>query len=96
MNAVTMSLDNAGVRKAAILVASLDPAAADALLDRLDPARANLVRQAVMVLDEIETGERQRVLDEFRRIGPMVPDKSPPGIELDGAASDIGRVVGRG
>jgi flagellar motor switch protein FliG len=90
MNAVTTSLDNAGVRKAAILVASLDPAAADALLDRLAPEQANLVRQAVMVLDEIETKERQRVLDEFRRIGPMVPDKSPPGIELDGAMSDIG------
>ncbi len=45
-----MSLDNAGVRKAAILVASLDQSAADALLDRLDPEQADLVRQAVMAL----------------------------------------------
>ena len=82
----TISLDNAGVRKAAILVASLERSAADALLDQLEPQQADLVRQAVMALDEIETEERQRVLDEFCRIGPMLPEESPAGIELDGPA----------
>ena len=87
MNSATISLDNAGVRKAAILVASLERSAADALLDQLEPQQADLVRQAVMALDEIETEERQRVLDEFRRIGPMLPEESPAGIELDGPAA---------
>lgn len=82
MNAATMSLDNAGLRKAAILVAGLDPSAADALLDRLDPAQAELVRRAVTALHEIGDDEQQRVLDEFCRIRPMMPDQCPPGIEL--------------
>ncbi len=36
-----------------------------------------------MDLDEIDPQERQRVIDEFRRIGPMLPGKCPSGIELD-------------
>ncbi len=83
MDVATISLQDAGIRKAAILVASLDPAAADALLGQLGPERAALVRQAVAYLDDIEPAERQRILDEFRRIGPMVPGRSPSGIELD-------------
>ena len=83
MDVATISLHDAGIRKAAILVASLDQAAADVLLRRLGPERADLVRQAVAYLDEIGTEERQRIIDEFRRIGPMVPGPSPSGIELD-------------
>jgi flagellar motor switch protein FliG len=83
MDAVTMTLDNAGMRKAAILVASLDPSAADALLDRLDPEQADTLRQAAALLDDIDDEERQRVVEEFRRIGPMVPDECLGGIELD-------------
>jgi flagellar motor switch protein FliG len=74
----------AGIRKAAILVASLDQFAADVLLDQLSPERAQLVREAVMNLDEIDDREQQRVIEEFRRIGPMLPGQSPAGIELDG------------
>ncbi len=73
---------DAGVRKAAILVASLDPAAAGVLLDQLAPGQAALVRQAAAAVDEIEPEERQRVIDEFCRIGPMIPKASPAGIEL--------------
>jgi flagellar motor switch protein FliG len=101
MDVVTMSLDrkadrnvrptndsDAGLRKAAILVASLDPSAADAILDQLAPEQADLVRQFLIDLDEIAAEERQRVVDEFRRIGPMVPGDCPGGIELDGPMSD--------
>jgi flagellar motor switch protein FliG len=83
MDVATISLQDAGIRKAAILVASLDQAAADLLLRQLGPERANLVRQAVAYLDEIAPEERQRIVDEFRRIGPMMPGQSPSGIELD-------------
>jgi flagellar motor switch protein FliG len=83
MDVATISLQDAGIRKAAILVASLDQAAADVLLHQLGPERADLVRQAVAYLDEIGTDERQRIVEEFRRIGPMVPGPAPSGIELD-------------
>jgi flagellar motor switch protein FliG len=74
----------AGIRKAAILVASLDQAAADALLDCLSPEQSAQVRQAVMTLDEIGPEELDQVIGEFRRIGPLIPGESPAGIELDG------------
>jgi flagellar motor switch protein FliG len=77
-------LHEPGIRKAAILVASLDRAAADRLLEQLGPHCAALVRQAVTAVDEIDIHERRRVIDEFRRIGSLVPDKCPPGIDLDG------------
>jgi flagellar motor switch protein FliG len=83
MDVATISLHDTGIRKAAILVASLDQAAADLLLRQLAPERADLVRQAVTYLDEIGPEERQRIVDEFRRIGPMVPSQSTAGIELD-------------
>jgi flagellar motor switch protein FliG len=88
MIATTNTMHEAGIRKAAILVSSLDQATADLLLDQLGPERAGLVRQAVMALAHLDGEEQQRVLDEFRRIGPMVPDKSPPGIELDSLRSE--------
>ena len=84
MNATNATLHDAGIRKAAILVASLDPAAADLLLDQLGPQQAALVREAVMALDELDDLERQRIIDDFRRIGPMVPSQAPGGIDLDG------------
>jgi flagellar motor switch protein FliG len=83
MDVATISLQDAGIRKAAILVASLDQTAADLLLARLDPERADTVRQAVAYLDDVDAGERQRIIDEFRRIGPMVPGPATAGIELD-------------
>jgi len=72
-----------GIRKAAILVASLDMAGADAILDQLGPEQAARVRRTVVDLGQVDPQEQRRVIDEFRRIGPMVPDRQPPGIELD-------------
>lgn len=83
MDVATISLQEAGIRKAAILVASLDQDAAELLLRQLGLERADLVRQAVAYLDEIGPDERQRIVDEFRRIGPMVPSQVIAGIELD-------------
>lgn len=83
MIATTNAMHDAGIRKAAILVASLDQAATDLLLDQLGPACAELVREAVMMLDEIDPDEQRRIIAEFRRISPLMPDQSPAGIELD-------------
>jgi flagellar motor switch protein FliG len=91
MNAITQDLSNAGIRKAAILVACLDRAAADAVLEQLPPDQAQRVRQAVVVLDEIPDNEQQRVVDEFFRLGPQSSPQQPYGIELGGRlAREIG------
>jgi flagellar motor switch protein FliG len=81
--------NEAGIRKAAIFMASLDRATADLLLDQLGPECADLVRQATMAIDEINANERQQVVDEFHRIGTMIPKSSPAGIELDGLAVPV-------
>ncbi|MBN1396002.1 MAG: hypothetical protein JW959_13350 [Pirellulales bacterium] len=84
MNSTVKLSNDAGIRKAAILVASLDQPSADALLEKIDDGRADLVRRKMMELRDVDDEERLRVIDEFRRIGPMVPDDWPPGIELTG------------
>lgn len=78
-----MKHKTSGIRKAAILVASLDRPAADRVLEQMDPQQALLVRQAMVDLGEIDPQEQRRIIDEFFRIRPMVPQKDPPGIELD-------------
>jgi flagellar motor switch protein FliG len=75
--------ESPGIRKAAILVASLDPATADKTLETLSSDQAQRVRQAVADLGPIDPKEQRRVIDEFFRVGSMVPRQSPPGIELD-------------
>ncbi len=84
MIAAANTMHEAGIRKAAILLASLDQAVADRLLDQLSPPHAAQVRQAMTAIDQIDAEERQRVIDEFRRIESLVPAKCPPGIDLDG------------
>lgn len=73
-----------GIRKAAILAASLDRATADAMLEGLRPEQARRVRQMMVDLGEIDSGEQRRVIEEFFRVGPRGRDDYPPGIELDG------------
>ncbi len=53
------------LRKAAVLIASLDQATADALLEQLAPGQADLVRRMVVVLEEIDPDEQEEVIGEF-------------------------------
>jgi flagellar motor switch protein FliG len=78
-----------GIRKAAILVASLDQAASDLLLDQLPPSCADRVRQAVLDMDEIDPDEQRRVIEEFQRRGTLMPVRAPSGIDLDGSAASL-------
>lgn len=71
------------LRKAAILVASLEPEHAAAMLAQMSPAQAQALREAVDDLGEIDAVEQGDVIEEFFRIGPLVPDEDPAGIELD-------------
>lgn len=53
------------LRKAAILVSSLDTRSADALLDQMGEIQAARVRNAIMDLGDIDSAEQQRVIAEF-------------------------------
>jgi flagellar motor switch protein FliG len=72
------------LRKAAILVASLDSRTADLLLDQMGSEQADQVRRAILHLGDVDPSEQNKVIDEFCRIGPLVPSQHPAGIELDG------------
>lgn len=78
-----MPLTSKGIRKAAILIASLDQASADRLLDQMDPRQSQQVRRAVFELGDIDPAEQKQIIDEFFRLGPLLPQKQHPGIELD-------------
>jgi flagellar motor switch protein FliG len=72
------------LRKAAVLVASLDDENAEAILRQMSPGQAHALRQAVEHLGDVDPAEQNEVIHEFFRIGPLLPDKQPAGIELDG------------
>ncbi len=91
MEAISQDLSSAGIRKAAILVACLDRAAADAVLEQLGPADAQRVRQAVVVLEDVPDNEQRLVVDEFFRLGPRAAAGESTGVELRGRlAEEIG------
>ncbi|MGD9722845.1 MAG: FliG C-terminal domain-containing protein [Pirellulales bacterium] len=71
------------LRKAAVLVASLEAERAEAILAQMSPEQAQAVRAAVDGLGTLDPAEQQEVIEEFFRIGPLVPDREPSGIELD-------------
>lgn len=74
-----------GIRKAAVLVASLDRKTAEMLLARMDPKQAERVRQAAGQIEVIDDAERDEVLAEFRRLGPLAPERQLAGVEIDDA-----------
>jgi len=79
------------IRKAAILVTSLDRQSADALLNEMTPDQARRLRRALVELGPVDPEEQADVIEEFFRIGPLIPEKFPAGIELDGKlAQELG------
>ena len=82
------------LRKAAVLIASLDHETATGLLDQMSVEQSRAVREMIGLLGDVTSGEQQAVIEEFFRIGPLVPEKLPPGIELNGQLArqlDLGR-----
>jgi flagellar motor switch protein FliG len=78
-----MNPSDQGIRKAAILAASLDRATADAMLEQLAPDEARRLRQAMVDIGRIDPREQRRVIEEFFRCGPGLPEKHSRGVELD-------------
>ena len=73
------------IRKAAILVSTLDHRAADSLLEQMGDEMAARVRSALVALEEIPTEEQQAVLAEFfagNKPAASVP-QGDAGVELD-------------
>lgn len=66
------------LRKAAVLVAALDSAGADALLERLPPEQAALVRRTLVELPDVATDEEHAVIEEFFHRGGFAP---PPVVD---------------
>jgi flagellar motor switch protein FliG len=88
MTTTTLPLTDAGLRKAAILVASLDHTAADAVLKQLGAEPARQVRQAVIALDEIADDEREQVMIEFFRLSPERKITQYSSETVDGRSAD--------
>jgi flagellar motor switch protein FliG len=71
------------LRKAAILIASLDARSADALLEEMAPEQAARVRNAVMELGEVDPQEQQRIIRDFVAHQPRGAATHEPAVELD-------------
>lgn len=74
---------SATLRKAAVLIRSLDADAAATLLARLTPAEALEVRRAIQALGEIDDEEQADVSAEFRRSGAIAQESPQRGVELE-------------
>src|SRR4051794_6049029 len=60
-----MSGPQGSLRKAAILIASLETRSADQLLDQMGEQQAAKVRHAIMELPDIDPAEQEAVIHEF-------------------------------
>lgn len=75
------------LKRAAIVIASLDDATADRLLDQLPAEEAAQVRRAVVELSKVAPDEEQAVISEFLKKTPSAA-KPQLGVELDPGLAD--------
>jgi flagellar motor switch protein FliG len=67
-----------GIRKAAILVSALSPAAAERLLAQMQSGQAEEVRRVQGALGPVDAEEQRAVIEEFFNLAPGLP-----GVEID-------------
>ncbi len=58
-------------------------ARADALLNQMSAEQSRRLRRALVELGPIDPDEQSAVIEDFFRIGPLVPEKFPGGVDLD-------------
>lgn len=75
--------DTHTIRKAAVLIRSLDGDTAATLLAQLSPQEAAAIRSAIRALGAIEPEEQADVLAEFRRVTPLAAPAASRGVELE-------------
>ncbi len=82
-----MATSDPALRKAAVLLASLDEATAEALLQRMEPSQALRVRQAAAELEAIDPAEQRQVLAALSSgevpLGRWGSADADRGVELD-------------
>jgi flagellar motor switch protein FliG len=71
------------LRKVAVVLASLDAEAADALIERMPDERARQVRQALLELEQIDPADQEAVVAEFLRLGQMTRQADLAGVEVE-------------
>ena len=85
MNSILENQTDSGLRKAAVLAASLDRDLADTLLEQLTEEQARHVRRLMVEMDDIDPSEQRRVIDEFSRAGATAPPSQPADGKSTGA-----------
>jgi flagellar motor switch protein FliG len=78
---MTDARDN--LRKAAVLIASLDDEAADRLLDQLPAEAADVLRRMLATIEEVAPEEQSAAIDEFLRHASPQPAASVRAVELE-------------
>jgi len=86
----TMGGNDERLRKAAVLVSALDADSADALLDRMPPTQAGMIRRMLVELLDIDTAEQEVLMAEFvgRPIGTAVEAEGGVSLELSSRLND--------
>ncbi len=82
-----MALLTPNLRKAAILIRSLDADTSAGLLAQLSSAEAKELRAAIKALGPVDDEERADVSAEFRRIGPIAAEDPSQTVELNFSAA---------
>src|SRR5687767_10750387 len=70
------------LRKAAVLIRSLDADTAATMLAQLSPEEARTLRAAIRALGPIDAEEQADVAAEFRRISPLAAESTADGVQL--------------
>jgi flagellar motor switch protein FliG len=78
-----MSPSPESLRKVAIVLASLEAEAADALIDRMPEERARQVRQALIDLEQLDPIEQEAIIGEFLRQGQAAKAADLAGVEVE-------------
>jgi len=91
-----MPVNDEQLRRAAVLVSALDADSADALLDRLAPQQAGLIRRMLVELLDIDPQEQEVLMAEFvGRPQAGAAAESGVSLELSGSALETTGDVGR-
>lgn len=70
------------LRRAAVVLLTLDDSAAEEILDQLAVDDASRLRRMMVELDTIDGDEERQILSEFLRYHPAATDRSELGVEL--------------
>jgi flagellar motor switch protein FliG len=78
-----MSMSASNLRKAAVLIRSLDSDTAATMLQRLTPDEAAAVRAAIGSITQVDSDEEADVVAEFRSARAIATESPVKGVELD-------------